>query len=268
MINQLKQILHKIKDYDRLKADIDNCNLTVSHLKQENLTQIEENFNLANKLVDLLPEKKDVNDADYWNKRWKQSIIFYAAPKRKKITEYLEDREIAEITAIAQELIDSEEDIRIIVMEWVNKQFKSGKWIYKVDKFETWSPPESSLIPKKGIPLDCDDVALIEYYIIREILQLQGLWETHNHRLKMVIGHVHEADSLKSYAGFHAYLIWLHDDGEFYTIESTFNRDRAIANFGKLPHKDNPQYGVIACTFTEYASFAQHKLDFSRSDIK
>ena len=87
-----------------------------------------------------------------------------------------------------------------------------------------------------------------------------------SHRLKVVVGHVHHLGKMNSYAGCHCYLIYLNDSVEWMTIESSFCLNSAISNYGKKPQKYNPQYGLIAFTFTEYASFAQKSLVISDLD--
>ena len=119
---------------------------------------------------------------------------------------------------------------------------------------------------KKGY--DCDSYGILEYYLIREIFKQLNRWEEVKHRLKCVVGHVHNTDKVYTYAGLHFYLIWLHSNGEWQTVETTFYRERAIINFGKTPHKLNQQYSLISFTFNEDWSWAQNSLLLDRLDFE
>ena len=217
--------------------------------------------------------KPDVMSKDYWNKKWQQSIVFYSAPKKRGVTEYLAYREIPEITEIAKGLIkvinnlelksvsEKYDFVPFTVMQWT----KNRKFKYAIEKAEKWNSPEETLVAKT---VDCDDIAILEYYIIREIFMQLDTWQEQKHRIKCVVGHVHNTGQNFPYAGLHFYLIWLHSNGEFQTVESTFFLERAILNYGNLPHKLNNQYSLICWTFNEQFSWNQTSLNISKLDFK
>ena len=78
-----------------------------------------------------------VNDKEYWDNKWAQANIVYAAPYRKTVTEYVKFREIQEITEIARTIIqdgglvkNAPDEVPLAVMEWIKKQ----KFKYQIDK--------------------------------------------------------------------------------------------------------------------------------------
>jgi hypothetical protein len=263
IIKKIKYLIEAIYNYDYVRRryiEAVNRDIPILENKIESL----------NKELEKLKSKPDVNDADYWNDRWKKSIVYYSAPKRKKVTEYLiykPIREISEIATMIKSMSSDLDDVPLNIMKWVEKSFKKGKFTYKPDKGEIWTPPEEILKEDYKSYLDCDDVAILEYYIIREVFMQLKVWDKVKHKLKCVCGNVNKYNRLPSPEGSHFYLIWLHSDGNWYTIESTYYRRKAIDNYGQLPQKYNPAYGVIWFTFSEEYSFAQNSLVVSKKDL-
>lgn len=260
----IQEVIKRYKEYPVLQDELSQVHTNLR-------AQVEENQELVKQLATCVArEEKDVTDAKYWDNKFPQSVIFYAAPVRKQVINYVEPHHTTEIRLIAKFIVGLHPDLKAddvpkIVMEYLQENFITKIWKYKLDKGETWNTPEQTLKERVG---DCDDWAIVEYFLIRQILSINSLWAENHHRLKMVVGHVHEQGQMYPYAGNHAYLIWLADDGQWYTIESTFHREKAIANYLDMPQKHNPMYGVINFTFNEYASWAQHSIDVSRLDFK
>lgn len=78
-------------------------------------------------------------------------------------------------------------------------------------KEEYWEKADNFLVHWRG---DCDDVSIAMHVLIKSLLDLLNLSE-HYDRLYL---HVND-----NYLEMHANNIWLHDDGYFYTIESTID---------------------------------------------
>lgn len=76
---------------------------------------------------------------------------------------------------------------------------------------DTWEPADEFLKTFKG---DCDTTAITMHVLIRELLLINNL-ESYYPRLFLHIN--------RNYLEGHANNIWLHDDGSFYTIESTID---------------------------------------------
>lgn len=250
---------HK-KELEQWKADFNKAIEIGNKLKEE--------IEKLNKELQELNKKPLIEDSEYWNNKWQKSNVFYSAPKRKLITEYVKYREIKEITEIAKELSKQKtniDDIPKVVLNWLHNKFKLNEFKYVSDTSEKWNTPEETLNSKKG---DCDDWGILEYYIIRECFKQLGKWEQVKHRLKCVAGNVNNKGSIPSSAGGHFYLIWLADDCNWYTIESTYFREIALINYKETPQKLNSMYGTIWFSLSEEFSFAQNSIAVSKEDFK
>jgi hypothetical protein len=98
-------------------------------------------------------------------------------------------------------------------IEAVTKYFifvKKPRYV-KDGAIDIWEPADEFLKTFKG---DCDTTAITMHVLIRELLIMNGL-EEYYPRLFL---HIQE-----NYLEGHANNIWLHDDGSFYTIESTID---------------------------------------------
>jgi hypothetical protein len=209
-------------------------------------------------------QKPSASDKNYWNNKWKQSVISYSAPTNKKVIEYVQFREISEITEMANTIIsdnpslcNSSDGVVLAYMRYQKSMFDTKQWVYQHDPVgkELWRTPEETLQLKYG---DCDDYMILGYYVIRKMFMIKGLWEEVKHRLKCVDGHVFAGGTILVYAGRHAYLNWLYSDGEWFTVETTYCKEYAIDYFGKTPQRLNNWYGTINFTFNEYASYCQN----------
>ena len=271
--NFFQDIWNRIVDYPSL-----NQKYLQEQINRRNL--VVEIDKLKIKIADL-EYKPGVDDADYWNNKWKQSIVKYAAPNRKDVREYVKYRHIEAIDVIATSLIKEnnldEEDpdsVVLAVMRFMEKNLETNpakaksttkQWVYQNDVREKWQTPEETLERKRG---DCDDWGILMYYVIRDIFLILGKWHKFEHRLKCMAGNVNKYGSIPSCAGGHFYLNWLHTDSEFYTVETTYYQQIAISYFGKFPQKYNPAYGVIWVGFNENIAHAQNSLVVSKKDFE
>lgn len=267
MIKTVHDIWNRIVDYPNLqRANIELL---------DQVTNFQARFHSCSSALSKLKkklEKPSVHDAEYWDNKWEKSRIRYRAPKAKEVTKYVKYREIKEVSDIARNVInasplnaDDVDAVPIAVLKWLEKQFKARRFKYKLDKGEDWATSEVLLERKYG---DCDDWGILEYYLIREIFTQLNIWEHVKHRLKCVAGNVNRYGSIPSTAGGHFYLNWLHSDGQWYTVESTYYRSNAINNYGKMPQKYNSAYGVIWFSFNEDYSWTQNSLTISRGGFK
>jgi len=276
----IKDIWHRIVNYDR---DVDELNAQLTNLYNQSHDKIDTlNIQITQLNDQILKQdviiksktiiKPSVDDADYWNNKWNKSTIYYNAPKRKKVTEYVQYRDIPQITDIAHILISDNPDIRhdkdgvvFTAMNWLENQFKNGTFRYVSDQGEVWEPPEETLTSKRG---DCDNFGIVTYFVIREMFKQLDQWEQVKHRLKCVAGNINQRSSIPSGAGGHFYCNWLHSTAEWFTVESTYYRKNAINMFDKIPQKLNNLYGTIWFTFNEEYSWAQHSLTVTKNDFK
>lgn len=225
-----------------------------------------------NKLLDVYKietTRADVDQAEYWNNKWEKSEIYYSAPRRKQLIQYVRYRDIPAVDVIAIKIaneakkLKSIDEVPLLTMKWI----KSQNFRYKRDKKETWNTPEQTLANKrKGN--DCDDIGILEYFIIRKAFMLLDVWNDVRHRLKCVCGNVNSRNKVPYQNGAHFYLIWLHSDGNWYGVESTYYLYYSIRDFDELPIKYNPIYGVIWWTFNEEHMWSQHNISISKLEYK
>ncbi len=277
-LTRIREYPQLLLEYKLLKQS--NINLQEDFLLlTETYAELHDDYLEVINEVELLRAKldkkeRDVMDSTFWNTKWKQSTIYYNAPKRKKVVDYVTYREIESISSISSFIIANNalhpgcvDNVPLAVMNWTNDMFDDKELKYKHDpgKTDLWRTPEETLSLKYG---DCDDISILEYYITRQIFKDLGIWDENKHRLKFICGNVNRRGSIPSSAGGHAYLNWLADDGNFYTFESTYYLPNAIRNYKKLPQKLNPIYSTIWFSFNEQYSWSQHSISVSENDFK
>lgn len=264
-IKYLSEWIRKVREFDALLAEMELWKgnwkyVTLLHEKSK-----EEIIILRSKLN---KQRASVVDANFWNTKWKQSVIYYKAPNRQKVIHYVKNndgltgtlvplRDSCDLLISSNSLHPGNVDaIPLSVMRWIADKFDKKEFKYKHDPKgkELWRSPEDTLKLKYG---DCDDWGIFEYYMIRYIFTKLGVWEDVKHRLKCVDGHVFSLGTINKYAGRHFYLNWLYSDGNWMTVETTFYLNRAINNYGKKSQKFNDQYSLINYTFNEQFSWAQ-----------
>lgn len=114
-----------------------------------------------------------------------------------------------------QNLVDVKNPNTIISK--VARYFMSSRqWKYVYDsvqfgKREFWQKADISLKTRKG---DCDDLAILMHNVIYYLFQELGISEQ-TWRLKLTAG--------GTLVEGHCFNIWLHDDGEWYVLESTLD---------------------------------------------
>ena len=241
MISTIKEWLYRINHYPDLIDEFTELDQENEDIRLANSMLMERNQELSIKLGNLI-RGVDINDAFFWNNKWIQSKIYYKAPKRKWVIQYVKDYDFPGVKRIALEIIrtyrlsiDDCDGVALAVMKW----FKDNKFKYAKEPSELWKCPEQ-ILDDRDVGNDCDDIGILEYYICRQIFNELNVWEKIKHRLKCVAGNVNRLGDIPSSTGGHFYLTWLHNDGHWYSVESTYYLDRAISNYGKLPQKYNP----------------------------
>lgn len=272
-IKLFKELITRFKDYPRLEKEfsiLDNnynllnksyslLNKVVERKRKQLLTLSKEN-QLLNLQISSSKKKKGKK----LNERFTHKTVYYSAPKRKKVIEYVKDEHYTLVSGIANVLIgkhnlssDSQDEVPLVVMKWVNSKFKDKTLIYRNEVKEDWGNPENSFDKKY---VDCDNVGILEYYLIREIFKKLGTWSKVKHKLWCVCSNVNTFSMIPSPFGSHFYLIWEHDDLSLSVVETTYYREKAIINWGRKDIRDNPAYGTIWFLFNEEKSFRTHKL--------
>ena len=275
MISTIKEWIYRINHYDLLVDEFAKVDENLNYLEQDNkdlqlsLDRLSKrNIELSIKLGNLT-RKVDVNDAKFWNEKWPKSKIYYKAPNRKVVTDYVKEYPFPRVKKIAMDIIsssmlvrDNPDGVVLAVMEWIKKE----KFRYAKEPSELWKCPEQ-ILDDKNKGNDCDDIGILMYYIIREIFKQLKIWEKVKHRLRCMCGNVNRRGDIPSSAGGHFYLNWLHYDNHWYTVESTYYLALAIANYEKLPQKYNSMYGTIWFSFSDYASWSQKSITVTKKSF-
>lgn len=257
---ELNHLKESIKEYEDWTSDL----VVANHLVQTELDKV-------NAYVASL--KPDVMDAKYWENKWASRRVYYNHGTSSnpldvlKVSEQDEQILMPTVLDIIEKYNLSSNDVDAVplaVMKWLD----SSNFKYQFDsktynKNEYWA---KAVLTHETMIGDCDDAMVLEYCLVRLILQHLEIWQDHAHRFKCVAGNVNTP--IGRYVGGHAYLVWLHSDGKWYTVETTYNLKNAIKSFGVVAQKYNSMYGTIWFTFNERGSYAQHFVSISSGDFK
>lgn len=190
----------------------------INKLEKENdLLKEQVNTLLNDGLVDV-NELKEWYEAKYGDKIWKYN---YDNKGLKDVKYALRVKNSKPLIALAKEIIEYYNIGPIphpgSVVEAVIKYFTKRKnWIYMHDikKFKTieyWQIAEKSAVDREG---DCDDLAILMHNVIYYAFKQLGISDKY-WRLKLTAG--------GTLVEAHAFNIWLHDDGNWYAVESTLD---------------------------------------------
>jgi len=271
----------------KYKKELNEIYLSVKHndevmrkMNSDNIIYLAEINEYKKKIKQLEIKAKEslpkVTDANYWNNKFPKKLIKYP---NVDVTTHLKFREIKGITEIAYDIlelyhVESADDVANAWNKWCVTNIETQtrrtttlkEFKYKTELKETWRTPEETLKLKYG---DCDDFMILGYFVIRKMLILLSKWEYNAHRLLCQVVFVFSsATKLPAPAGWHANLLWIHSDLNYYTLETTYYASKALTNFGKLPQKYNTMYQLIDFTFTSEYSFSVHDLERSSYDYK
>jgi len=184
-------------------------------------------------------ELKSFYENKYTGGTWKYS--FNGDGKERDIKYALRTTKAGEkdIMDIVREIIRRYKvDTATEAVEATMRYFKlRGQWTYKYDKDlyglpEFWAMAEKSAKSRQG---DCDDLAILMHNVIYFMLKQKGMMDQY-WRLKYAVG-------MLLGEGGHAFNIFLADDGEWYTVESTFDLKGSYdRTWLKTPTKNNNMY--------------------------
>lgn len=266
-INQLWQSLINNKSTKEIKL-IDNLNSTINLQSIQNLNLSAQNEDIVQKYSSLKKEyerllnegKLSVVELIEWfeGNRSKESWIYDGERLgRVDVKKYLgwtpEGEKI--LTEAALFFIDKYKLSNIKssdkVPESLMKYFKSRtNWRYKYDpqkfgKPEFWQVAEKSWLDKEG---DCDDLAILmnilAYFIFKELGKIKEY-----RRLTFTCGKLLNE-------GGHAFNTWLHNDGKYYAVESTYDLSGSYyKTWLKTPIVNNNLYQAFWGFSTIYKSW-------------
>ena len=247
----IKNIIYNLffKKYD---DEIDSLKV-INQLKIDELNNIINDLNIEliaskNQLKELLNDNKvNVNDyKDWYEFRFGNSSWFYnydgnGSKDVKTAFRYKKENGKEIIRDLSNKIIDKYKLVNPTlnnIIESVKKYFiLRSNWTYVSDLQEYgvpeyWAEVDVSATSRRG---DCDSLALLMHMLILDIFEVFNL--QHNYwRLKL-------AASTVLGEGGHAYNLWLHDDGEWYVIESTYDLQNSFRRtWLKTPVRNNNLY--------------------------
>jgi hypothetical protein len=231
------------KDFSKLAEEYQG---TEDFYKKETLNLTIQNTALKEQIKTLLREQvidlevlKDYYESKYGDAIWLYDIHGdgYEDAKNALAVDEAEDATLKEAALwfINEYGLVSNNPTRVV--ESVMKYFTGKRqWTYTTDnklfnKGEYWNSAGDSWIGRKG---DCDDLAILMHNLIYYIFDTLEL-DNYYWRLKLCAG--------GTLTEGHCFNIWLHDDGEWYVVESTLDLKGSLAKtWLKTPMRENNLY--------------------------
>ena len=254
-ITKIIETYNKGLKYDKLYTKWHDLDIEFSHLleykdelideldalEKDNIAKIHEIAELK-KDLESLNKHYDINSLrDWYEGRRVQKTWKYNGRRLgiKDVKEYLTPScfdtfyELADTIIAKKKFSNSSKVYKII--EAVMKHFFKWTYIRDSDKFgklEWWEDPVETLHDMTG---DCESKAMVMYNTIVCILDTLDLSE-HAWRITFVC-------SMVLGEGGHGYLTYLHDDGCYYTVESTYDAQGSfMKTWLKTPINENNMY--------------------------
>ncbi len=254
-ITQLLETYDKGTRYDELSKrftetvielhNLDNLKVQEENKLKTQITKLEKETNRYKELLNS--DVLDINKLKDWyeNRRAKKRWSYDGKRLGKvDVKLYLRPSDDRPFIKLAEELItkykltrDMKEEIILLALYkyWNLK----NSWKYRLDEngeyrvLDYWEDPTIAL---KGRLDDCETKSHVMYNTIKQVFiklhKQNSFW-----RLTFV------ASRLVGYVG-HGFLTWLHNDGEYYVIESTYDSINSLKKtFLKTPMRFNNLYG-------------------------
>jgi len=214
-------------------------------------------MNFIKKIINLLYNKvKEDFQADYWDNKWKKSILVYNAKGIGNMDvrnlvytkSYIIRPEVRKIIRGCK--TDDEKAIKIF--EWVRNNIKyisdKKNLLSKNLAVENWQDAETTFLIRQG---DCEDGALLTC----TMLIIAGIPE---YKSKICAGWVQPTKTAAK--GGHAYCIYLLKetkntaDGVWYALDWCYYPSKSL----NRPHSKQEYYKDIWWTFNNKNTWAQH----------
>lgn len=169
----------------------------------------------------------------------------------------------AKLTSLANKIISTykiKNPTYTELIEHVKTYFTNrNNWTYVYDHQnplhpgmdDYWQEIDVSIDRKRG---DCEDLAILMHVLIKELFDIFN-YSDYKWRLWFTAGR------MLGYGG-HAYNIWLHDDGQYYGIESTFDLEN---NFRRAWLNAPIVYNNLYVDFWGFATPDISKRNFNRA---
>ena len=246
MINKIKEIIRKLVGYnDLLKEYNDLYNRVLIYEEvietrekllielNNKISELETKYEESKaKITELLhKESVDILELRSWYENkfgtriWTYNFRGQGQEDVRLAFRYKDNNKKHLVRELNQKIIDkyniNEDFLPHELIEKVKQWFcVRSNWSYIFDHLnplhpgtiDYWQEIDVSIERKRG---DCEDLALLMHTLIRDLFDLYG-YEDHKWRLKLCASGVLGE-------GGHAYNIWLHNDGGWYVIESTYD---------------------------------------------
>lgn len=220
-----------------------------SDLLNDDLEQLRHKYQLSKEKIEelILKETLPIQDLKDWYEDRRDQRPWEYNGRRLGYTDvknYIKTKDITEFTKLAKQLttkykITNKHSPTQIVTFAYKYWNLIGSWTYKTDlqlhkQEEYWEDAADAILTRVG---DCETKAMCIYWTILELFKLHNK-SKHSWRLTFTAAVVN--------SGFgHAILTWLHNDGEYYVIESTFDENNSkYKTWLRTPMRYNNMYGA------------------------
>lgn len=244
IIQTIKEVLHKIQDYNNQKLKVQQEQDKINKYKQDitslnnKLASITKDKNaLASQVKTLLKKKQPISIESlktyYENKYFDAPYYYNWGQGKQDVKNILHSKNTQLLKDTANNIAgkykcDTPTKCVEAVMKWALK----SKFKYVSDHGEQWRRADQVMADMRD---DCDGLAVLMHELTRRVLTIKGFKGSY-WRLKYTTG------QLLGEAG-HAFNIWLHDDGEWYAVESTYDlRGSLMKTWLKTPIRNNNLY--------------------------
>jgi hypothetical protein len=236
MINKIKEFIHYGVNGKQIEEELTQVinDLSIRHndlwrelwIVSNELLEVQEKYDLSKEQIAELLKKEtlDILELKSWYEgRRNQSTWFYNGNRlgHADVRRYLIPSDIKPFTDLANEIIERYKlDFENTPTEVITAMYRywnlKSSWTYMTDmaqygQVEYWEDPTVALKKRRD---DCETKAKCMLNTATEMLRLLNK-EEHEWRLTFIA-------SVVAGEGGHAYLTWLHDDGEYYVVESTY----------------------------------------------
>ena len=197
-------------------------------------------------------DSMDVNNADYWNNKWKQKPVIYESRHFHGLKKFAIDVRnfIYDKEFILEKLLNK---IAKPSLRLEHKVTRITRWVQKNIKYisdtslgvsEYWQLPIETYYRKMG---DCEDMSIL-------IVTLCRIAGVPAHRIKVAAGLVKTGKNAET--GGHAYPVFLRDDGEWVILDPCYYPHPTHVN-GRKPFREETNYLDIWFTFNDEHSWSQ-----------
>jgi predicted transglutaminase-like cysteine proteinase len=195
-------------------------------------------------------------DALFWDNKWAKNNVTYKAQGFKADIRNLIFTKSHILFDKAEELrlkSKTNDELALNTLKFVKSHLKYSGDANTHKATEFWQSPDETFQTKTG---DCEDGALL----IISLLRIAGMPA---YRVKLCAGWVNLGIYADEPTG-HAYIIYLANDGKWYSLDWCYYGDQSINKFLKVQHKDNEAYGEIWWTANDKYTWAQKSIDVDK----